>query len=300
MSLESLQNYLDTRLVQDLGAAQYIRLVSIVFTLVFASAIVIDLLLRPATRVPHLLIHAGSIGLIYVTGVTIAAALFLLGGTRARGLRVWHLWAISLAGFTIGYFLVPWDAVLTFLPGLAAARHAEPLGFNQLLPISLVITYVFIQPYYNSSLKKELGRLRTLNELLASKPVEKDARPRKPIEFEAGRTRFRLPADAIVNITVDDHYCYVFANENGKETKRAIAVTLRDLMNELPDDFIQVHRSHVVNLKHVRSIRRIGRNIRVILTGDREVPVSRHRLEEVLPALCSELGHPWGVKYGIS
>jgi hypothetical protein len=251
MTMETLQNYLGTRLPRKLTTSQLLRSLLTIYLLVFAGAVVIDILVRPQTRTIDLLIHAASIGLIYAMGFAIAASTFLLLGMLTKGLRVWHLWCISLIGFTLGYYLLPWDGILDWLPGLSAVQHSDPLGFTQLLPVSFLITYLFIQPFFSSSLRSELAKLR-----------------------------------------VDDHYCYIHSIEDGKLVKRNIAMTLRDLMNMLPARFVQVHRSHVVNLGHVSGIRRTGRNIRVLIQGDSEVPVSRHRLEEVLPILRQHVSGP--------
>ena len=65
---------------------------------------------------------------------------------------------------------------------------------------------------------------------------------------------------------------------------------LRDILALLPDeDFVQVHRSHIVNLQHVQSVARHNRAIRLMLSDGFEVPVSRHRLESVLPKIKASL-----------
>lgn len=290
--METLQNYLGTRLPRKLTTSQLLRSLLTIYLLVFAGAVVIDILVRPQTRTIDLLIHAASIGLIYAMGFAIAASTFLLLGMLTKGLRVWHLWCISLIGFTLGYYLLPWDGILDWLPGLSAVQHSDPLGFTQLLPVSFLITYLFIQPFFSSSLRSELAKLRELNTLLSKHQAGNKRTSGQLIHFAAGRTEFTLAADNIRHIHVDDHYCYIHSIEDGKLVKRNIAMTLRDLMNMLPARFVQVHRSHVVNLGHVSGIRRTGRNIRVLIQGDSEVPVSRHRLEEVLPILRQHVSGP--------
>ena len=109
------------------------------------------------------------------------------------------------------------------------------------------------------------------------------------IRFESGRTEFTLNANTIRNVVVEDHYCYVHYQYGGGYVKRDLAMPLRDVLALLPSDFVRVHRSHVVNLEHIVCINRRNRSIRVILDGDYEVPVSRHRLEEVLPSLRQQI-----------
>ena len=84
---------------------------------------------------------------------------------------------------------------------------------------------------------------------------------------------------------MDDHYCYVHYRQGDTYTKRDLGLPLREVAALLPEEFVQVHRSHIVNLGHIASIKRRGRSIYLALMGDYEVPVSRHRLEDVLPMI---------------
>ncbi len=285
MSLEGLQNYFDAKLPLTLESGQVLRLLLSVFLLVFAGAVLIDVLARPQNGVPELLLHAGLIALTYAVSIAFATAGTLLFANLAQGVRVWHLWAISLAGFVSGFFLLPLEQVFAWLPDPTAVRHANPIGFAQLLPVWLLITHLIVQPLLGNSLKQELRKLRDVNALLATSGIDADRAPSPAIRFAVGRTDFVLPADAIRNIVVDDHYCYIHFVQDGEIGKRHIAMPLRDVMKLLPQRFVRIHRSHVVNLAHVVSIKRTDRNIRVVLGGGNELPVSRHRLHEVLPLL---------------
>lgn len=285
MTVEGLQNYFGARLPLELNAQQHFRLLRTVFILVFASAAVIHLLVETGTSAFATVVHATTIGLIYVMGVGLATLLLFLLRDVAQGLRVWHIWVVSVAGFLIGYYLLPIDDLANSLTGSNVARHREPLGVAQLLPVWFVVTYLFVQPYLSEGLKRELDRLREVNALLDNRDTEPTPATRHTIEFESGRTAFSLEAHRIRNIAVVDHYCYVHYKCSGGFAKRDLAMPLRDVLALLPEEFVQVHRSHIVNVTHLASVRRKGRNIRLILDNRFEVPVSRHRLDEVLPIL---------------
>lgn len=289
MGIERLINYLSARLPLQLRARQHFRLLATVFALVFASTIAIHLLMPQASDPSAMLVHAAAIGLIYVLGVGLATSLLHILRDATRDVRVWHLWTASMAGFVLGYYFLPLDELFVHLFGFEANDHAQPMGFAQLLPVWFLATYLFVQPYLTRSLRSELQRLRDINDLI------EDQRPRigpvdnKLIHFESGRTDFVLSEGAIRNVVVEDHYCYVHHQHNGGFEKRDLAMPLRDVLTLLPAYFVQVHRSHIVNLNYIVSIRRKNRNIRVILDGGYEVPVSRHRLDEVLPMVRQKI-----------
>ncbi len=286
--LETLRNYLDAVLPLDLGATQYLRLFRNVFLLVFAGSVLLHVLLEDATRPLQMLLHAALIAAAYTVVVGIACAGVYASRKATGRVRVWHIWLASLAVFVAGYYFLPFDGSVSTIAGEGAGAHAAGVSFLQLLPIWALVTYFFIQPYLTASLTAELAKLRDVNALLeAGMPdVSDDA---EPIWFKSGKKTFALDPASVRNIAVDDHYCYVHYRRDEGYTKRDLAMPLRDVLATLPAGFVQVHRSHVVNLRSIRSIRRDNRNMRLVLDGSFEVPVSRHRLNEVLPLLQQQL-----------
>ena len=284
MATEAARDYLNTQLPLDLNAQQHFRLLRTVFALVFASTAVIHLLMEQQDTLLGMLIHATTIGLIYTIAVGLATALLYSLRNVMRHVHVWHIWAVSLVGFFLGYYALPLDDLVAGLPGVDTGNHVGTFGFLRLMPVWILVTYLIVHPYLNESLRLELARLREINELLEGPNLSAE-RSGQHVRFESGRTDFTLNADTIRNIVVDDHYCYVHFQHDKGYAKRALAMPLRDVLALLPSDFVQLHRSHIVNLQHVASIIRRNRRICVVLDGGFEVPVSRHRLDEVLPLL---------------
>jgi len=97
----------------------------------------------------------------------------------------------------------------------------------------------------------------------------------------------------IGHITSEDHYLRIYYQSNGGIKNALIRMALKDLNAQLPDhQFIQIHRSHIINLEQVAGVKRSGRNIRVgTKYGDYELPVSRYRFPKILPELEKYL-HP--------
>ena len=289
MTTDTVRDYLRTKLPLELNAQQHFRLLRNVFVLVFLSSVVIHLLDQQVDTLTGLLIHATTIGLLYAIGIGLATTLLYGLRNTMRRVHVWHVWAVSLAGFIVGYYFLPLDDLVSGLLGVEAGDHVGRLGFFRLLPIWFLLTYLIVQPYLNESLRSELARLRDVNALLEGRSTGGDGTS-QPIRFESGRTEFTLDADAIRNVVVEDHYCYVHFRHDDGYTKRDLAMPLRDVLELLPSGFVQVHRSHVVNLHHIASIKRKGRSIYLSLDGDHEVPVSRHRLDDVLPLIRQRIG----------
>lgn len=288
MKIRGLSNYLSTTLPLELNAEQHFRLLRNVFALVFASVVVIHLLIRHDQTALGMLIHATFIGLVYSVGVGLAAALLYALHDRLRRVRVWHLWAVSLIGYILGYFFLPFDFFINWFPLLQDEARFTTMGFLQLLPVWFLITYLFVQPYLGEGLRLELARLQEINALLENRDRGGPRNGEQLIHFESGRTRFTLDANTIRNIVVEDHYCYIHYQSGGGYAKRDLGIPLREMLALLPQDFVQVHRSHIVNLEQIVSISRINRNTFLILSGDYGVPVSRHRLEDVLPLIRQE------------
>lgn len=91
----------------------------------------------------------------------------------------------------------------------------------------------------------------------------------------------------ITHVTVEDHYCRVnYSTGNGLKNVM-LRLPLKEMMLKLPPEhFLQIHRSHVINLGRISRLTRDGREHKVALAGfDVELPVSRHRFKQLEPRL---------------
>jgi two-component system LytT family response regulator len=88
-----------------------------------------------------------------------------------------------------------------------------------------------------------------------------------------------LPVDRVSRLEADGDY--VVAHAGG--TRHLLHLSLSSLVARLdPARFAQVHRTHVVNLDHVRAFKRDARgNLEAELTDGTRVPVSRARAQEL-------------------
>lgn len=105
--------------------------------------------------------------------------------------------------------------------------------------------------------------------------------PRGPASLavrSAGRIDLAAFADIVALSGADDYVEVVLA-----DGRRFLHDTrLQELEARLPPGFIRVHRSHIANTAHIRSVRTLpGRRRALVLTGGTEIPVSRSRLGTV-------------------
>ncbi len=94
----------------------------------------------------------------------------------------------------------------------------------------------------------------------------------------------RIDCDTIRYIESVKHYNYVFIEkEGGKEQALESRVSLQELLAQLPGNFVQTHRSYVVNLAFVEAIIKDG----CCLEGGSRIPVSRNSWQKVNEAFLA-------------
>ena len=88
-------------------------------------------------------------------------------------------------------------------------------------------------------------------------------------------------------MTIEEHYSRIFIREGQEYREVQVRLSLKEALAQLPDGlFIQTHRSHLVNLGHVSRIQRPARSYELTIgEGRYRLPVSRHRIAQVLPSL---------------
>jgi hypothetical protein len=297
--MDSGRSYWMQPLLTRLGLGDQLRLLALVFALVFATVVVLHLFLPERHGPATLLLHAVQIS----GGYLMWFALLTLGLAAALGngwlavVRVWHLWLLSGGCYLLGYFAASFGDALTVALHRDLEQPTAWFHFLRLLPVWLLVTWVFTETYLGRNRRAEIERLLALSASLSggrSAIVGNGAR----VTLEQGRTRLDVPAHAVSHVSVDDHYCYVHHVEADLPRKLAIAVPLKELQARLPDVFLQIHRSHVVNVAAVTGLERRGRGywLQVAEAGSPVwLPVSRHRLDAVLPRLSLESRERSGV-----
>jgi NO-binding membrane sensor protein with MHYT domain len=147
------------------------------------------------------------------------------------------------------------DATVPNAQGLGETSHHIPASTTEFIPFSPIEIPAPATGYTTVGKKISL-------------PVERHG------------TRISIPADEIFWIRANAHYTYVFDGRDDLFCPLSIGEVEKELDTE---DFIRVHRSHIVNVKRVASVKRSGDNGIIELTGAarRTVPVSRNKLADL-------------------
>lgn len=173
------------------------------------------------------------------------------------------------------------------------ARAAQTSMAWYTLPVALLIVYVCYQAMRKDYLSRQVAALRRINDELQvaqrrCHATDEDSRtgrtpPAPAITVRANGMDLSLDIDSIERIASDENYCHIIAaSGNGETARYMVRMTLREAVDMLPErQFLQTHRSHLVNLRRVAELIRDGRRRELRLaTGDR-VPVSRARIGAV-------------------
>ncbi|WP_185960758.1 LytR/AlgR family response regulator transcription factor [Aliidiomarina halalkaliphila] len=73
---------------------------------------------------------------------------------------------------------------------------------------------------------------------------------------------------------------------NGHSMHRA---TLSNVLKQLPSSFVQVHRSYVINIAHLRRLQsELGRYSECVLTGNKIIPLGKQYRKALLQLLSIE------------
>ena len=126
------------------------------------------------------------------------------------------------------------------------------------------------KPYGEARLRQALERLHGL-------PPE--ARKLRFLAVRKGRRVVPIPLDDVLYLQASGDYSKVICHDGGEHLHQK---TLTQLSQLLPDTYVQVHRSYLVDLRQVESLEsRPGSRYFVRLRGGQEIPVSRAKVQEL-------------------
>lgn len=274
-----------------------LRLYSLLLLLVALSSPVLHPYMNIALTRRELIVHT-----LIVTAAVALVILLLEAAIAARrratrqanrvsngGLLLRGTAAYLLAGPAVGLFhqASPFTRAI-----MEAHDRASPASMSwHILPVALLIVYVWYQAARKAHLSRQVASLQRINEELAQREHgeqhdrsdDRHARPTPAVTVRSNGVALPLRAESILRVESDENYCHIVAAGGDGRTNRYMErMTLREALETLPEQlFLQTHRSHLVNLRCVAELIRDGRRRQLQLTNGDRVPVSRARINAV-------------------
>jgi len=95
----------------------------------------------------------------------------------------------------------------------------------------------------------------------------------KIISLRDGSAVHRFPENEVVRIAAADDFCEVMLTD---QRSKLVTGPLKALASSLPERFMRVHKSHIVNLQHVTAINpRPGGGQQLVLSNGNSTPIGR-------------------------
>ncbi len=208
-------------------------------------------------------------------------------GRRTVG-RQWLIWGVGIAvGFVLQRSIIG-RLIILYAPEVIRYFMNHPqerIGNATLLLI--------MAPYWATvvffTLQVAKSKQRDRQQAAASPPVKPRGLPSGSLKLDNANGNGLIALAEITHVTVEDHYCRVsYCAGNGLKSA-LIRMQLKEMLGKLPPEhFVQIHRSHVVNLGHVSRLAKKGRDHKVLLKRHEvELPVSRSRFKQLRPWLVA-------------
>lgn len=129
------------------------------------------------------------------------------------------------------------------------------------------------KPFGFERFRQTLQRVeRLLEKDFSARDKEEKIEPVQRLFVRDRRGLIPLPVEKIIHLKSDDDYTIIFSEEG----KFLVGTTLKELAAKLNGkDFVQVHRSAIVNLNYVKRIEEDSRRLILYLSNGEEIHASR-------------------------
>ncbi len=160
-------------------------------------------------------------------------------------------------------------------------------------PYAFVIFGVYTYRVYKNSIIENL--VNRVNADLESRSPRQGSssleNPQSIVEIQVDSITRRIDPRNISHISVNGHYLDIFHHFDDQHETLLVRKPLKEILEELPNQhFIQIHRSHIVNLYHVLKLKKRGRQYSLLLQhGEYMLPISRNNLKDVLSRIEMKL-----------
>lgn len=294
---QAIGRYLRMPLLPWRGRDPWLGFLASIATAMAIAVLLVHVLAPTGLSFSELAVHVITLTAGFTAGFGVAAWLIIGLSRRAStcaapGRRtVGQFWVISGCGFVLGALvagIIERFGPLSEVADKAASMHGTSM-LVRVLPIWIIWTLFMVRA---EVLKSYEARFATLDQRKPGTRHPLRASVRRTITVESGKESHELAVDEIISVTAEQNYCCFEMSGRRDPVRLLLRSTLHAVRERLPrSEFLQVHRSHLVNRAYVEQIERRGRGFFVVLRDrDDRIPISRHRLEQVLADL--EQGRP--------
>ncbi|MEP0357500.1 LytTR family DNA-binding domain-containing protein [Paraglaciecola sp.] len=264
---------------------QDIRLICIaLFAMGFGLSLLAFFSHQFAGKHKHHWIYSGAlitiIAMVLTPGFDIKTAFAIMLPVIISSLLLITTLAKNFNWYTAKYLVVMFVFISTIV---ATKQYFHELAFY--LIVASLLTYLFFQQAKDYSNKLEIAQAeKTLRGKLELKLEQMQQQKNANfINIPSAGKLDKVPTQEIFYCKASGDYV-----ELKLQTKEVLySGSLKAIAEQLPTTFIKVHRSYIVNLDKVISLKRDGENGHLILSNKLQIPVSRRMLPQVKESLIS-------------
>ena len=192
------------------------------------------------------------------------------------GIRRWLGFGKNM---TVGQFLifVLFELLILSFVNYNLFGEVDRSMFKEFLSVMRHTFLVLVIPYSMALLLLAFWSIRakvqaTQNELIK---VGKEPPQQIHLKDENGKVVFSVKPENIILFKSEGNYIAVYFLADNQAQRKLIRNNLKKIENQTSSEqFLRVHRSYMVNLKHINSVDRSKRSYRLTLNGLPELPVA--------------------------
>lgn len=228
--------------------------------------------------------------IIVLIGMAVAAISRLIMNAYARTHALSYVKYISWVALEILIMVLIYTAATYFLVDLSGESTLTTIFHNTLIKAILILLIPYVICYIYFIWQERVGELKAIRKRLEE---DENALQKAYLQIydEKGKMQLSIHRENLAVIESADNYVCVWYKNGDTPRKMMIRTTLKQLAEQLAGTHVlRCHRSYMVNLEHVRVLRREKEGIfaELGLEGVPDIPISKTYAESITRWLISE------------
>ncbi|MBR5820118.1 MAG: LytTR family transcriptional regulator DNA-binding domain-containing protein [Alistipes sp.] len=250
----------------------------------------LDEKLLPGLNIPYdLKITLLSICIVLI-GMAVAAISRLIMNAYARNHALSYAKYIAWVALEIVIMVLIYTIATYFLSDLTGTANITTIFQNTLVKSILILLIPYVMSYVYFIWQERVGELKAIRKRLEE---DENALQKAYIQIcdEKGKMQLSVHREKLLGIESADNYVCVWYLNGDSPKKVMVRTTLKQVATQLADTHItRCHRSYMVNLDHIKVLRREKEGIFVEfgIEGIPDIPISKTYAESITRWLVSE------------